>query len=333
MWNIAQIDKYLEDSKVNEVLSQQIKDCQNICLILSGDYEIELRDRPFTNPKEVPPVAQIQDGFVLISIKRLATEAEIQTRLSTAQTDSHRANIRKAYQGKKSYYDNRAGIEISKILRNAGYLTAAGHAKSPVTVDGIKQALTEAMEGFLSTDLADKRDALALRLVKDNPAFLRITSKEALNNPLYAQEVFKANPTIDLTNNLFGVQATDSLILKLIAQNPGLLRFATNEALNDIFYVMQALQSNADVDFKLFGQDVRSDWRLIKAMRECEHNFDIDNTYFPAEMVYSMLGADEHDMLDELIEYKVAVINLRIAEKNLRAKAPVVDKTKQKKQH
>ncbi|MGU4699079.1 hypothetical protein K6L09_20650 [Burkholderia cepacia] len=208
MWNLEELKKYLDKEKLQEVTSEQLEQCHYICDLLSGVYDIELRNDTFSKDRKVDPVQEIREGdLCIISTKKYPTEEEFAKSLE-GKSPAMQTNMKRAYdRGEKCFYDNGANKAFNTLLKRYGFLhnkqygdksyTADSTALKPIKHSDLKTIFSQILDKFISVNM-NHRNELVLKLVAKDANAIHFAQKEKLADMDYCLKLLHANPNIDI---------------------------------------------------------------------------------------------------------------------------------------
>ena len=228
MWNISELENYLEREQIRDINAEQLEVCRYMCHVLNDTYDIELRNAVFTPGFAVTPVETVREGeLCLISTKREGTEEEL-NRSVAGKSESLQANMRKSFsRGGKWFYDNPANKALSSILKTYGYLHTSVNgdtsypeatAMQDITVEGLKKIFRKILDRYLTANVTVDRDELALKLIVKDPAFIHFAREESLDYPEFCLQVLKTNPQISTSHFSKGVMSSWIFFMKLLRE-------------------------------------------------------------------------------------------------------------------
>ncbi|ONU47740.1 hypothetical protein [Burkholderia cenocepacia] len=209
MWNLEELKKYLDKEKLQEVTSEQLEQCHYICDLLSGVYDIELRNDTFSKERKVDPVQEIREGdLCIISTKKYPTPEEFAKSLED-KSPAMQTNMKRAYdRGEKMFYDNGANKAFNTLLKRYGYLhsrqygdksyTADNTALKPIKHSELKIIFSQLLERFINVNM-HHRNELALKLIAKDANYIHFATKDKLADMEYCLKLLHANPNIDIS--------------------------------------------------------------------------------------------------------------------------------------
>lgn len=250
MWDVKEIEKYLEDEQVSEVESEQLYLCRSICQLLNDDYTLEVRNETFQPGKSVLPVPSVKQGdLVLIGLRRVPTRAEFEETLTRAKSDTHLKNMHKAYaRGEKTHYDKAVGSALRNLLVRDGYLGINGIAKVAATVQDIKDALGKSLDRHLDRNYP-ARDDIALKLTAKDAASMFFARPQTLADVSFCLKLMDANPALNIESIPEVVRNDWRFIHALFARDAGFANPATyfDEAVTKL--IIQASQNGVLMEY------------------------------------------------------------------------------------